>query len=196
MTGSEQMHLMNEEREAISILDMRLGNQDRHAGNILIDENGKLIPIDHDQTFSMYKYYAGSCYLDKPLSQRGQEYILRLDLNKDIEILREFNLPENEIENFVVRTIFLKLAAEAHFESPMTIGLLEEIIQLTKLPSGSLGIFFDTWMYRNPLKKILSRCTIPYDVIELKQAFQESFKEYRKIAEKTYLKNTLRSWYC
>jgi|GEM_PF-6917528 len=199
MSGTEQMHLINEDRQAISILDMRLGNYDRNVGNILIDKEGKLIPIDHDYTFSSYKRYPGSCYGDQTLSQKCHDYILKLDLNHDIAILREFNVSENEIENFVIRTIFLKLAAEANRTLPIKIGHIEEIIESIKLPTGKVGTFFDSWVYQNPLRKILSGCSKPYNELELKQAFQESFNSYLASAGTGFsgtLQKTIKSWNC
>jgi hypothetical protein len=196
MTATEQMQLINEDRQVISILDMRLGNYDRNVGNVLVDKEGKLVPIDHDYTFTSYKRYAGACYGNQPLSQKCQDYILNLDLNRDIAILREFDVPENEIENFVIRTIFLKLAAEANRKSPIKIGHIEEIIESIKLPSGRGGAFFDSWVYRNPLRKILTGCSKPYNELELKQAFQEFFNSYLMSAGKGFIEKTLKSWFC
>ena len=45
-------------------------------------------------------------------------------------------------------------AAEANRTSPIKIGHIEEIIELIKLATGKVGTFFDSWVYRNPLRII------------------------------------------
>lgn len=43
-------HLTNEDVHPVFAFDIRIANQDRHAGNFLIDKDGNLIPIDHGYT--------------------------------------------------------------------------------------------------------------------------------------------------
>ncbi len=186
LTETEFAHLEAKERQAIYILDFRLGNNDRHFQNILRDKKGRLIPIDHDMLFLPYMYIP-ACK-DELLCEECRDYILNLDLNKDIEILKEYEVPEIDIENFVIRTILLKLAAE---EPDITIGELAHIMQLTRLLSASkMGKFaayflstnlwetFSMWYWGHPLNKIFAGCSIPYNEIELKAAFSESFENY------------------
>jgi hypothetical protein len=178
-TMQERLHINNEERQAISILDMRLGNCDRTAYNLLIDKKGHLIPIDHDHTFTYFER-RNLCVEDAPLFQAGRDYITHLDINRDVATLREFEVPENAIANFVIRTVFLKLGAE---ESEISIGVMEQIIESLRLPAGGITSFINDWIYHYSLREILAKQAEPYDETALKNAFRESFKEARANAE-------------
>ncbi|KAE8657397.1 Phosphatidylinositol 4-kinase gamma 7 [Hibiscus syriacus] len=110
----------------IGILDIRIFNTDRHAGNILVrklDGIGgfgqvELIPIDHglclpetleDPYFEWIHWPQAS----KPFSEDELEYIEKLDPIKDCEMLRR-ELPmirEACLRVLVLCTIFLKEAA-------------------------------------------------------------------------------------
>ncbi|KAJ3671084.1 hypothetical protein LUZ60_008510 [Juncus effusus] len=80
----------------ICVLDIRLGNADRHAGNILVRKEGeeyKLVPIDHgyclpetfeDCTFE-WLYWPQARV---PFDEETIEYINSLDAEMDISILR------------------------------------------------------------------------------------------------------------
>ncbi|KAB1222669.1 Phosphatidylinositol 4-kinase gamma 1 [Morella rubra] len=111
----------------IAILDIRLLNLDRHAGNILIKKQeqdnyeagiAELVPIDHgiclpewldDPYFEWLHWPQASV----PFSEYELEYISHLDPFKDAELLRT-KLPwirESSIRVLVVCTIFLKEVA-------------------------------------------------------------------------------------
>ncbi|OVA20662.1 Phosphatidylinositol 3-/4-kinase [Macleaya cordata] len=119
----------------IGILDVRLLNLDRHAGNILVKKNklendgysenytvgsSDLVPIDHglclpelldDPYFEWLHWPQASV----PFSESEAEYISRLDPFKDAELLR-IELPtlkESSIRILVLCTVFLKFAAVA-----------------------------------------------------------------------------------
>ncbi|KAK8455509.1 hypothetical protein SEVIR_4G126600v4 [Setaria viridis] len=82
----------------IAVLDIRLANADRHAGNILVHKeeeggNYKLIPIDHgyclpekfeDCTFE-WLYWPQA---REPFNNETIEYIKSLDAEKDIKLLK------------------------------------------------------------------------------------------------------------
>ncbi|XAR48321.1 1-phosphatidylinositol 4-kinase [Bertholletia excelsa] len=112
----------------IGILDVRLLNLDRHAGNMLV-KNGhhgsivnaaKLVPIDHglclpesldDPYFEWLHWPQASV----PFSESEVEYILKLDPFEDAQLLRK-QLPsirESAIRVLVLCTIFLKRAVAA-----------------------------------------------------------------------------------
>lgn len=119
----------------IGILDIRLLNLDRHAGNMLVmkhDHNNDLVPhvpgvadlvpIDHgfclpewldDPYFEWLHWPQAST----PFSESESEYISKLDPFKDAEILRNEipSLRESSIRVLIVCTIFLKQAAAAGF---------------------------------------------------------------------------------
>ncbi|XP_061369951.1 phosphatidylinositol 4-kinase gamma 1 [Gastrolobium bilobum] len=113
----------------IGILDIRLLNLDRHAGNMLVmkhDHNSyvhgvaDLVPIDHgfclpewldDPYFEWLHWPQASI----PFSDSEFEYISKLDPFRDAEILRTElpSLRESSIRVLIVCTIFLKQAAAA-----------------------------------------------------------------------------------
>ncbi|TVU09925.1 hypothetical protein EJB05_43424, partial [Eragrostis curvula] len=112
----------------IGILDIRIFNTDRHAGNLLVKKLGpgadnfgeqtELIPIDHglclpecleDPYFEWIHWPQASI----PFSEEEREYIANLDPVKDVEMLR-MELPmirEACLRVLVLSTIFLKEAA-------------------------------------------------------------------------------------
>ncbi|XP_073145212.1 LOW QUALITY PROTEIN: phosphatidylinositol 4-kinase gamma 8-like [Henckelia pumila] len=111
----------------IGILDVRLMNLDRHAGNILVKQEkqnyaggkAELVPIDHgfclpesleDPYFEWLHWPQSSI----PFSESELEYISGLDPFKDAELLRT-ELPlirESSIRVLVLCTIFLKQATK------------------------------------------------------------------------------------
>lgn len=119
----------------IGILDIRLLNLDRHAGNMLVmkkhDNNNNsnylngvtvtdLVPIDHgfclpewldDPYFEWLHWPQASV----PFSDSEIEYISKLDPFKDADILRTEvpSLRESSIRVLIVCTIFLKQAVAA-----------------------------------------------------------------------------------
>lgn len=115
----------------IGILDIRIMNLDRHAGNMLVmkhDRNdasyggmvAELVPIDHgfclpewldDPYFEWLHWPQASI----PFSDYELEYISKLDPFKDAEVLRA-DIPllrESAIRVLIVCTILLKQAAAA-----------------------------------------------------------------------------------
>ncbi|XP_022872096.1 phosphatidylinositol 4-kinase gamma 8-like [Olea europaea var. sylvestris] len=114
----------------IGILDVRLMNLDRHAGNILVKQGkegyvagkAELVPIDHgfclpesldDPYFEWLHWPQASI----PFSESEVEYISSLDPFKDAELLR-VELPairESSVRILVLCTIFLKQATAYGF---------------------------------------------------------------------------------
>ncbi|KAL6555304.1 hypothetical protein OROGR_006562 [Orobanche gracilis] len=109
----------------IGILDVRLMNLDRHAGNILVRQGhesyaggtAELVPIDHgfclpesldDPYFEWLHWPQASI----PFSESEIDYISRLDPYKDAELLRTElpSIAESSIRVLVLCTIFLKRA--------------------------------------------------------------------------------------
>ncbi|KAL0400601.1 UNVERIFIED_CONTAM: Phosphatidylinositol 4-kinase gamma 3 [Sesamum latifolium] len=122
-----------EEVHKICVLDIRLANADRHAGNILIHKEGEdgrivLIPIDHgycmpenfeDCTFE-WLYWPQA---REPFSSDTIAYINSLDAEKDIEFLKfhGWNVPHNCARVFQISTMLLKKGAERGL-TPFAIG--------------------------------------------------------------------------
>ncbi|KAL0448735.1 UNVERIFIED_CONTAM: Phosphatidylinositol 4-kinase gamma 2 [Sesamum latifolium] len=124
-----------EEVHKICVLDIRLANADRHAGNILIHKEGEdgrivLIPIDHsycmpenfeDCTFE-WLYWPQA---REPFSSDTIEYINSLDAEKDIELLKfhGWNVPHNCARVFRISIMLLKKGAERGI-TPFAIGCI------------------------------------------------------------------------
>lgn len=158
-----------EEVHKISVLDIRMANADRHAGNILFkrDEDGTsvLIPIDHgyclpesfeDCTFD-WVYWPQS---RQPFSTDILEYIKTLDAEEDIALLKFYGweLSPECARVFRISTMLLKKGAERGL-TPFTIGsimcrenlnkeaVIEEIVQDaldSVLPGCSEAAFLET----------------------------------------------------
>ncbi|KAL9237412.1 hypothetical protein vseg_011962 [Gypsophila vaccaria] len=146
--GSLQMYMKNvgscedmgpgafpvEEVHKISVLDIRLVNADRHAGNILVNRDNagriSLIPIDHgyclpskfeDCTFD-WLYWPQA---RQPYSVETIEYVKSLDPEQDINLLKlhGWDIPPECARLFRVSTMLLKKGAERGL-TPFTIGSL------------------------------------------------------------------------
>ncbi|CAM0910517.1 unnamed protein product [Alopecurus aequalis] len=153
----------------IAVLDLRLANADRHAGNILIskEEGGayKLIPIDHgyclpekfeDCTFEwLYWPQAREAFSDETI-----DYIRSLDAEQDIKLLKfhGWELSSRCARVLRISTMLLKKGA-ARGLTPYDIGRIlcretvnrdseiEDIIQEAEdavLPGTSEGLFLET----------------------------------------------------
>ncbi|KAK7358513.1 hypothetical protein VNO77_00444 [Canavalia gladiata] len=121
-----------EEVHKITVLDIRMANADRHAGNILIrkeaDGHIKLIPIDHgyclpdkfeDCTFD-WLYWPQARL---PYSPETIDYINSLDAEKDIELLKNYgwDIPLQCAQTLHISTMLLKKGIERGL-TPYAIG--------------------------------------------------------------------------
>uniref|UniRef100_A0A0E0E1R7 1-phosphatidylinositol 4-kinase n=1 Tax=Oryza meridionalis TaxID=40149 RepID=A0A0E0E1R7_9ORYZ len=154
----------------IAVLDLRLANADRHAGNILVckDEEGgnyKLVPIDHgyclpekfeDCTFE-WLYWPQA---REPFSDETIAYIKSLDAEEDIKLLKfhGWELSARCARVLRIGTMLLKKGA-ARGLTPYDIGRIlcretvnrdseiEDIVQEAEdhvLPGSSEVIFLET----------------------------------------------------
>ncbi|RDY05814.1 Phosphatidylinositol 4-kinase gamma 4, partial [Mucuna pruriens] len=121
-----------EEVHKITVLDLRMANADRHAGNILFrkEESGNtlLVPIDHgyclpekfeDCTFD-WLYWPQARH---PYSRETVDYIKSLDAEKDIELLNYYgwDVPVECAQTLRISTMLLKKGVERGL-SPYDIG--------------------------------------------------------------------------
>ncbi|XP_042481139.1 phosphatidylinositol 4-kinase gamma 4-like [Macadamia integrifolia] len=120
-----------EEVHKISVLDMRLANADRHAGNILVGKEGDrtvLIPIDHgyclpenfeDCTFD-WLYWPQA---REPYTPETIEYIRSLDAEQDIALLKfhGWSISRECARIFRTSTMLLKKGVEKGL-TPFAIG--------------------------------------------------------------------------
>uniref|UniRef100_A0ACD5Z4Z3 Uncharacterized protein n=1 Tax=Avena sativa TaxID=4498 RepID=A0ACD5Z4Z3_AVESA len=116
-------HFPLQEVQKIAVLDIRLANADRHAGNVLVcrDEQDhlKLVPIDHgyclpekfeDCTFE-WLYWPQA---REPFSDETASYISSLDAGKDIALLKFYgwNLSPQCARVLHISTMLLKKGAQ------------------------------------------------------------------------------------
>lgn len=158
-----------EEVHKISVLDIRLVNADRHAGNILIAKDGEdgltvLIPIDHgyclpesfeDCTFD-WLYWPQA---KEPYSSDTIEYIKSLDAEEDIKLLKfhGWDLTPKCAQILRISTLLLQKGAERGL-TPFDIGsimcretlkkksVIEQIVEEAEeaaLPGASETAFLD-----------------------------------------------------
>jgi len=122
-----------EDVHKISVLDIRLANADRHAGNILVSKEGEggrtvLIPIDHgyclpenfeDCTFD-WLYWPQA---QEPYTPETIDYIKSLDAEQDIALLKFYgwDLPPECTHTLRISTMLLKKGAERGL-TPFAIG--------------------------------------------------------------------------
>jgi len=159
-----------EEVHKISVLDLRLANADRHAGNILFKKNAKdgrieLIPIDHgyclpdsfeDCTFD-WLYWPQA---RQSFSPETIKYIKSLDAEQDLALLKfhGWDVPIECARTLRISTMLLKKGAEKGL-TPFAIGnimcrenltresVIEEIVseaQRQSIPEMSEEGFFET----------------------------------------------------
>ncbi|CAI8589324.1 unnamed protein product [Vicia faba] len=157
-----------EEVHKISVLDIRMANADRHAGNILFrkESSGQtmLIPIDHgyclpekfeDCTFD-WLYWPQA---RQPYSPDTVDYISTLDAEKDIELLKYYgwDVPVECARTLRLSTMLLKKGVERGL-TPYAIGnimcrenlnkksVIEEIVfeaQESLLPGMDESVFLE-----------------------------------------------------
>ena len=125
-----------EEVHKITVLDIRLANTDRNAGNILCrsDENGNivaLIPIDHG--YALPHTLEDVCFewefwpqASIPYSEDVKEYVAMLDADADVEYLRENDIELQASSERVLRvcTLVLKEAVRRNFTAANIASML------------------------------------------------------------------------
>ncbi|KAL3622244.1 Phosphatidylinositol 4-kinase gamma 4 [Castilleja foliolosa] len=153
----------------IAVLDIRMANADRHAGNILVSkgEDGQtvLLPIDHGYCLP---YSFEDCTFDwlywpqarQPFSAETIEYIKSMDAEEDIALLKFYgwDVPFECACVLRISTMLLKKGAEKGL-TPCAIGnimcrptvrkqsVIEEIVQEAQdsvLPGSSEDTFLDS----------------------------------------------------
>ncbi|EEF45716.1 phosphatidylinositol 4-kinase gamma 3 [Ricinus communis] len=158
-----------DEVHKISVLDIRLANADRHAGNILVTKDGNegkiaLIPIDHgyclpenfeDCTFD-WLYWPQA---QQPYPKEILDYIKDLDAEQDIALLKfhGWDIPPSCARTLRISTMLLKKGAKRGL-TPFAIGsimcretmkkesAIERIIQEAQdavLPESSEAAFLE-----------------------------------------------------
>ena len=114
-----------EDVHKIAILDIRILNADRNSANLLVrrkpDNSLELVPIDHGyclRTVSDVCWFDW-CWLDwpqlkEPISERSRDYILKLDIEADVRMLRErLHIPTEALDYFRASTMLLQAGVKA-----------------------------------------------------------------------------------
>lgn len=120
----------------IALLDTRILNCDRHAGNILVSkyagkDSVQLIPIDHAFSLPEYEHLDDLHWFEwmswkqakVPISAGMREFILNMDTEKDVEIARTYGISEKAIVSLRLASILLKKAV-SHGKTFYEIGKL------------------------------------------------------------------------
>jgi len=109
------------EVQKIAIFDLRIFNNDRHGGNMLMKKksNGtyELIPIDHGFSLSSVMNRAWFDWLNwpqakEPLSTALKDYVSKIDVEKDIETLKPLNIRPECLRTMKISTMLLKKGCE------------------------------------------------------------------------------------
>ena len=111
--------------QAIALLDIRLLNLDRHENNLLVFSSFShsslhLIPIDHGYCLprKTTKAIPQWCWLNwnhskLPLCSEMKEYLLSLDIERDIRLLHSYlsSLEESALDTLRITTLWLQVCA-------------------------------------------------------------------------------------
>lgn len=129
-----------EDVHMIAVLDIRLGNQDRHGGNVLVTEphkkTYKLIPIDHGACLPRVSSLSETSFLwlfwaqaKEPFAPSTLAYIASLNSREDEQLLQQQLPTGHELEPDALLTLhlctaFLQVCAVDRRMSAYEIGML------------------------------------------------------------------------
>jgi len=108
------------EVQKIGVLDLRIFNNDRHGGNILMRESDRgdieLIPIDHGLSLSKSLDHAWFDWLNwsqanQPFDEEILRYIEKIDIEEDARILFELGISSESVKTMIVSSTLLKKGA-------------------------------------------------------------------------------------
>ncbi len=116
-----------EEVHKIAILDIRILNADRNTANLLCrrkpekPDTFELIPIDHGYCLRTVAdvCWFDWCWLDwpqtkEPLSEKMREYVLGLDIERDVQMLKErLDIPQKALDYFRASSTLLQRGVRA-----------------------------------------------------------------------------------
>lgn len=143
-----------DEVHKIAILDIRLLNADRNVANILCrripeePDHFRLVPIDHGYSLRSKCDVAWFdwCWLDwpqtkQPLSKASREYVLGLDVEADVRLLKErLNMQNDVLDYFRCSCLILKAGVRAG----LTLYDICSEIMCRSDPSGEIQSKFET----------------------------------------------------
>jgi len=106
----------------IGVLDLRIFNNDRHGGNVLLKERSdgeyELVPIDHGLSLSPSLEHGWFDWLmwpqaKQPFDDVTKSYIQNIDVEADVQLLRNLGVRFACIQTMKISSTLLKKAAEA-----------------------------------------------------------------------------------
>jgi len=106
-----------QEVQKIAIFDLRIFNNDRHGGNMLLNKqpNGafKLTPIDHGYSFPSSMNRAWFDWLTwpqakHPFTEESKAYIASINLEKDLEMLQKLQIRDECLRTVKISTMLLQ----------------------------------------------------------------------------------------
>jgi len=140
-----------EEIHRIGLLDCRMVNCDRHAGNMLVKDSNlskkHLIPIDHSFSLPSIRHLEDLSWFGwmaypqakRPLSQASKDYVAQINLARDVRTARSLGIRDECIRTLILSTVFLK-AAVAHGLTLFEIGqMMCQTVPLSAQKTKSLG---------------------------------------------------------
>jgi len=104
--------------QKIAAFDLRIFNNDRHGGNMLMQDDLTLTPIDHGFSMSSTLDRAWFDWLNwpqvkAPISQECLDYISAIDIKKDLENLKRLRIRKECLRTMKISTMLLKKGAIA-----------------------------------------------------------------------------------
>jgi len=105
------------EVQKIATFDLRIFNNDRHGGNMLMKEDRSLTPIDHG--FSLSSTLDGAWFdwltwpqVKKPINDECLQYILNLNSINDLKCVKKLNIRKECLRTMKISTMLLKKGAK------------------------------------------------------------------------------------
>lgn len=165
-----------EDIHRIGILDIRIFNMDRNEENILIKktETGsyKLVPIDHTYSIPPWGKISKGAWFDwltwkqakQPFSQQSLDYIQSIDVEEDVQTLRNLGFDEESVRTLICCTVLLKEC------SKMGMTLFEIGSKVTRTFGSTEPSFMECWV--NKVLGMIETSTNPVDNMTLLKALQ------------------------
>jgi len=133
-----------QEVEAIALLDLRLFNLDRHMGNILVDNNKRLIPIDHGFSLPEYTQLSDGWFewmywpqANVPVSRETREYFNRIDPIRDARMLLKMGIRQEYVLTYLITHTALKvLMIERNWTLKDIAAFFSRNVVQTDIPCG------------------------------------------------------------
>jgi len=130
----------------IALLDLRIGNCDRHEGNILVvrdKEQLRAVPIDHGYCLPSWRelsdlYFCWSSWRQAkmPLSQETKKYMLAQKPLLDIMDLLEIGIDHDSVMTYVLCSLFVQRAISAGLNLSEIAGMMQRSTE-TDFPEPS-----------------------------------------------------------